>query len=275
MSLMPSAAEWSAFGISVGEEFHAGKQSRVFAAEMGDRKIVVKLTDPRFGDVAELRARVAVVESLAELHAAVVVPQRIDGELVQTIGDWWLTATPFVAGRRLDSSDTADSHRMGEALALLHDVLALLPACDLPVVSALASAGDDADRSGWQLVHGDFSDQNLITVSQELRILDFDDCGYGPPLYDVANSLYMVLFDSTVNDHLARYRSFRESFLGGYVDASERSVDDGEIEELITARVAALGRWLDDLAIAPVGIRTSSPAWKETLRAFVDSYANL
>ena len=36
----------------------------------------------------------------------------------------------------------------------------------------------------------------------EVRVFDFDECGVGPAEYDVANSLYLALFDLTVEHHL-------------------------------------------------------------------------
>jgi hypothetical protein len=41
------------------------------------------------------------------------------------------------------------------------------------------------------------------------------------------------------------------------------------IDEMIEIRIEALGRWLDDPSSAPIGIRTSSPEWLETLTSFV------
>ena len=41
---------------------------------------------------------------------------------------------------------------------------------------------------------------------------------------------------------------------------------------MIALRIDALGRWLDDLSTAPIGIRTSSPEWLETLTTFVKSH---
>jgi len=225
-------------------------------------------------DVAILSARMQAVETLGGELPAVVTPIRVAGDLIRPIGEWLMTATPFVAGDRLYISTPHAGRLMGQTLARLHEALAAMPVFEIPPVAALESDLPSTDqpsseRSGWQLLHGDFSDKNLIASPTGLRIFDFDDCGYGPIAYDLANSLYMVLFDSEVNDSRSRYETFRASFLDGY--GAVATVDVAAVDEMITIRIAALGRWLEDLPNAPIGIQTSSPEWLETLRSFVTS----
>ena len=91
--------------------------------------------------------------------------------------------------------------------------------------------------------------------------------------YDVANSLYMVLFDAEVNANHDRYLAFRSPFLDGYADATGEAVDLAVVDSLIDGRIAALGRWHDDPTSAPIGIRTSSPEWRKVLRGFVSAHS--
>ncbi len=267
---LPSANEWERLGLSDPLELHAGKQSRCFAAVLGGRNVVVKLTDRRLADTAILSARMQAVETLGGELPAVVVPIRVAGDLVRPIGEWLLTATPFIGGDRLDTSTPHAGRLMGETLARLHEALAAMPVFEIPPVAAVESDLPRSEQPGWQLLHGDFSDQNLIASPTGLHIFDFDDCGYGPIEYDLANSLYMVLFDSEVNDSPSRYETFRPSFLDGY--GAVATVDVAAVDEMIRLRIGALGGWLDDLPNAPIGIQTSSPEWLETLRSFVTSH---
>ena len=253
-------------------ELHAGKQSRVFDAVRGGRRAAIKLTDARFADQAVLGARMAAVEALATDHPAVVSPVRIDGALVQPIGGWLMTATPFVVGDRLEDDDPSDAARLGAALAALHGAMRLSDPSGVPAIAALDATGFERDRVGWQLLHGDFGTHNVIVTSDGLRLVDFDDCGYGPVEYDLANSLYMVHFDAEVNNRPERYDAFRPAFLAEYTDRSAVSVAEADVDAMIDIRIDALGRWLDDLSTAPIGIRTSSPEWLDTLRSFVDSH---
>ena len=240
----------------------------MFAATLDGRKVAVKLTDGRLADRTVLAERMLMAEALADEVEAVVAPVRIDGELVHAVGGWLATATPFVDGRQADVVVATDAQLLGRTLAGLHRGLARLRPLELPPVSALR-VDDDTDRSRWQLLHGDFSDQNVIVTSAGPRVFDFDDCGYGPVVYDLAQSLYMVRFDAHVDSNSDRYEAFRRPFLEGYAEAAGTAVDHAAVDSFIGARIAALGRWLDDLSTAPIGIRTSSPEWRKTLRAFV------
>lgn len=82
----------------------------------------------------------------------------------------------------------------------------------------------------------------------------------------------MVLFDAHVNSNSDRYGTFRSPFLDAYAAGAGTAVDHADVDSFIGARIAALGRWLDDLATAPIGIRTSSPEWRKPLGAFVLSH---
>jgi len=256
----------------VSGELYDGEQSRVFDVRLGSIRLAAKLTDRRVADRTLLETRATVAEHVGATHIEVVGPTPIDGSLVQPIGAWLMSATPYVGGARPSAADPGEVAALGEALARLHTALSDVPEFDLPPVAALAGTDRAVDRTGWQLLHGDFSTKNVLSTSRGLRIIDFDDCGYGPAEYDVANSLYMELFDATVNDRPERYAAFRPAFLSGYRSLSTRNVADAAIDEMIDARVAALDRWLDDLATAPIGIRFASPDWHATLADFVRSH---
>jgi Ser/Thr protein kinase RdoA (MazF antagonist) len=104
------------------------------------------------------------------------------------------------------------------------------------------------------------------------RVFDFDDCGYGPPAFDVANALLMVRFDDATSGRAAVCPTFEASFVAGYQAAADTPLDLEEVHDLVGLRVDALERWLDEPAQAPIGIRTASPEWHATLRAFVDDH---
>ena len=77
----------------------------------------------------------------------------------------------------------------------------------------------------------------------------------------------MVLFDA-----VAAPITFKESFVSEYADTACYTFDAGAIDGFIDRRVATLTAWLDDVDHAPIGIRTASPAWHSTLRAFVHEF---
>lgn len=271
----PGPDDWLGWDVEVIEELPAGRQSRVFAALLNGQRSAIKLTESHLADIPVLTSRMEAAEALGASHPGVVAPIRIAGDLVQPIGDWLMTATPLIVGERLDGSTPGDAERLGAALAHLHRAMRRLEEFEIPTIAALASTAPEEDRTGWQLLHGDFSTQNVIATPETLRIFDFDDCGYGPVEYDLANSLYMVLFDADVTGRPRHYEAFRAGFLSGYGDIARHRVADAALDAMIARRIDALGRWLDDLSTAPIGIRTSPPEWLETLASFVKSHRSV
>ncbi len=159
---------------------------------------------------------------------------------------------------------------MGRTLARLHRSLALMPPIDVGHVAALEVGTPLVAGSAPQLLHGDFSSSNLRHHDGKLSVFDFDDCGYGPIEFDVANTLYMELFDAVMTNRIDRYRTFRTWFVDAYVSESGIDIHDDTLDAMIAVRRDALGYWIEHLDQAPIGIRTSSPEWLEQLRGFVD-----
>lgn len=259
-------------------ELAGGHQSRVFetTADPDGRRMIVKVVDASLVDRGVHAARVETVAALARTGPHVCRPLPVNGQLVAEIdlgGDrrGLVTGTEHAGGRPVLAGRRDDARRMGETLATLHRSLRNLGPRDLPLVAPLRVVPDDLSGP-HQLLHGDFSAGNVRERDGLLRVFDFDDCGYGPASFDVANALYMVLFDDMTGDASAPYRPFEESFLSGYAAVAGDAPDDDELAHLIDLRVAALDAWLDDLVTAPIGIRTASPEWHGTLRSFVDEH---
>ncbi len=76
----------------------------------------------------------------------------------------------------------------------------------------LEKLGKTPDNYG--LVHADFLPDNIIVNDDGLTLLDFDDCGYGWHLYEMATGLFpqvrQPFFDDLVDAYLDGYRSERE-----------------------------------------------------------------
>jgi tRNA A-37 threonylcarbamoyl transferase component Bud32 len=273
---LPDDNAWASIGVVCGPELHGGHQSRVFAASRDGGQVVVKLTDSRLVDRAFER-RVEMTSLLAEIDDSVVGPIATKAGLFAELGAWLAVVSPMIVGETPDVCVEADVRRMAVTMASLHRSLGQLDSLDLPVVAALAAVegrskvGDVGRR---QLLHGDFSHANLLFSGRQARVFDFDDCGYGPIEFDVGNTLYMVLFDAAMSSEMKRYERFRAWFVDEYRAASGHDVPDELVEQSIGLRVRALGRWLDRPESAPIGIRTATPAWRDSLRAFVRSQAH-
>lgn len=269
---VPTEEEWVALGFHGVIELGGGWQSRVFAAEGAAGSLAVKVTQAHLVDRRVLERKATLVDDLARLDASVVAPVPVCGSLVYPFGEWLVTATSLIDGDRLAEPNAAQSELLGVSLAGLHRSMREVPAVDIPRVAALRS-----DAGHWrlsaesdQLLHGDFNTSNLILTSKGIRIFDFDDCGYGPIEFDVANSIYMVGFDSWAKEgSMATFRVFRSAFVDGYARSSDRTLEDALVDSLIDTRVVALRRWTANPSAAPIGIRNSPAEWIEILERFV------
>jgi Ser/Thr protein kinase RdoA (MazF antagonist) len=262
------------------EELGGGHQSRVFRVIGRDGvPAVAKVLDASTVDRVELETRLDVIAALADLDPRVCRPLPIGGQRVTALTSAdgqqrYVVGFEFAAGRAPDPARAADAQRMGTTLSHLHSAMNRVPASALPLVAALriGSPGGIPVAGAQQLLHGDFNASNLRQAGGVVRIFDLDDCGYGPPAFDVANALYLVLFDAFARGTMETYETFRPSFLAGYGGASGSSFPEESLDRFIDLRVHALGAWLDDLGHAPIGIRTASRSWQGTLRSFVAGY---
>lgn len=94
---------------------------------------------------------------------------------------------------------------------LTPDQLALLHQARDVTAAALDDFGKSADRYG--LVHGDMLPENLFYDGSELRLIDWDDTGFGWHLYDFATALFAHLgrptFDTALAAMVKGYRRHR------------------------------------------------------------------
>lgn len=76
----------------------------------------------------------------------------------------------------------------------------------------LESFGKTADRFG--LTHADFLPENLLIDGEDIRIIDFDDCGFGWYMMDIATALFFLQgqasYDSAYKGLTRGYRSCRD-----------------------------------------------------------------
>jgi Ser/Thr protein kinase RdoA (MazF antagonist) len=257
-------------------EIRGGHQSRVFEVARSGRRMVVKVHDASTVDRVTLNTRVETIAELAAIDDQVCGPAPLEGRLVTTLDgdDGWVglvTCYGYADGNAPNAASLADATLMGNSLARLHRSMRRIGQQALPLVAAL-----DTVQPEWaghvQLLHGDFNAGNVRIADGVTRIFDFDDCGYGPPTFDVANALYMVLFDDLTRLQPPVYRAFAEAFVSGYCGVTEQTLDTDDVSRFIDLRVTALQSWLDEPDTAPIGIRNSPPSWHATLRAFVSDY---
>lgn len=76
----------------------------------------------------------------------------------------------------------------------------------------LTEFGTGPDRFG--LIHADFMPENILSDGEEIRVIDFDDSGFGWFMYDIATSVFFHAdephFEAIVGALIEGYRSERE-----------------------------------------------------------------
>lgn len=267
-------SEFEKLGVKLKQELHGGYQSRVvLVTDHGGqgRDLVIKLIEASTIDRSQAIERLQVRDRVASYDDRVVPIVALMGNKLNRIGDCLAIASPRIDGRFLDVASRPDVERMGRALARLHQSLRLVQA-DLPMVAPLR-AGPPVEGllDGHQLIHGDFAASNqLLDADGRLWILDFDDCGYGPVEFELGNTLFMALFDTSpsLNQPSDEFRQFRRWFLGAYQADAEHSISELVVDLALQARSDALRYWLNHLDEAPLGIRNASDSWHRHLLAF-------
>ena len=124
----------------------------------------------------------------------------------------------------------------GACQLLSPDQVALLDQARDAIRLALENFGQAPDRYG--LTHGDFLPENLLREGDTVRIIDFDDCGFGWHVMDIATSLMFLLGQAQYEDAFA-------GFVGGYRTA--RALPDGHLEMLplfLLARAMTYVGWV-------------------------------
>ena len=89
------------------------------------------------------------------------------------------------------------------------------------------------------LIHADLHLGNALFDRGEVKLIDFDDCGIGHRLYDLAVALW-ELRDAP------DYPAFRDALLTGY--GARRSIDVTHLDDFIAARQVAFDLWYTGMA---------------------------
>jgi len=106
------------------------------------------------------------------------------------------------------------------------------------VAEQLAQLDKSPQRYG--LIHADFVPENLMTDGSSVRLIDFDDAGFGWHLFELATALYFIRTQ-------ACYPQAKQALIEGYREF--RALPDSELnylEALLTARGFSYLGWIRD-----------------------------
>ncbi|WP_414169192.1 phosphotransferase enzyme family protein [Streptoverticillium reticulum] len=144
-------------------------------------------------------------------HAATVPLQEFDRPV-------WEAETILLKGHAL--TDPAAQEQLGtEGTAALRKVAEL-------ITPALQEGGQD-DRGR---IHGDLHRENMIALSAGgIGVIDFDDCGTGHYLLDIATVLSSV--HRIAREEEGAYEEFARAFLAGYTEVRPLPTDSARLLE--------------------------------------------
>jgi Ser/Thr protein kinase RdoA (MazF antagonist) len=131
---------------------------------------------------------------------------------------------------------------------------------------ALARYGTGPDRFG--LIHGDLRLANLLVDEDRLRVIDFDDCGFGWFLYDFAAAVSFFEDAPTVPALMA-------AWVEGYRGEAPLSAEDlGALPALILLRRMLLLAWVASHPEAPTA-QAMGDAYTEGALVLADRFLTL
>ncbi|GII29909.1 phosphotransferase enzyme family protein [Planotetraspora mira] len=131
--------------------------------------------------------------------------------------------------------------------------------------AARDSLGGDPEVSG--LIHADLHQENYLFRQGEARAIDFDDCGYGPYVYDLAVTLGEL-------KRRPDYPGLRSALLYGYRSVRPLAAEHERlIDVFIALRAVQLMMWTVEHRDQPMFRKTwdaSATRTLEWLRTFLD-----
>lgn len=126
--------------------------------------------------------------------------------------------------------------RWQDGLGITPERIELFGKVSKVIKSRLERFGQDPNRFG--LIHADLRHANLLVKDGEVKVIDFDDSGFGWYLYDLAASLTFI-------EHRSYVPKLIESWLKGYREIRPLSEEEeNEIPTFIMMRRLQLIAWV-------------------------------
>ncbi len=273
-------------------------QNYVFEAYHNNNKIALRVSPEKHRGHEQIQTEIAVIYEIINVielpHQP--YPLKLNHHLVPISfehDNYFAVAFNFIDGSPLDHGNTADIKSAAAILARFHRAMSgKLKSIELPTLfqSAfydISYATHDhtyEELKAWKsrlqtssqcygFIHGDYNFSNIIKSVIYIYLVDFEDSCYGWYAYDIANTLYMELFDHRNDPSIHQFSKFYAHFLQSYLLAwPEAKVIIEDVPMFITYRVLMLESWLNGNPEAPNFIQTAETPWKKELIQFIDLY---
>ena len=186
------------------------------AGKSFERVAVADVPGPRQVDVFEWiegRQLGSVEQGLTSDPAWIAQTYGIVGELMARMHNQscsWEPPASFQRHSWCDEGLTGEAPLWGrfwELDALSWQQRALFQRLRQQIAQELCAYGKGADRFG--LIHADLVPENILVDADRLRIIDFDDAGFGWHMFDIATSLYFIRREGF-------YETARDALVNGY-----------------------------------------------------------
>ncbi|WP_170464447.1 phosphotransferase enzyme family protein [Ruegeria arenilitoris] len=114
----------------------------------------------------------------------------------------------------------------------------------------------------YGLIHADLVRENVIVDGDKIRLIDFDDSGYGFRLFDVATTLIK-------NREEPDFAQLRDALLEGY--RSERPINTDQLDLFMTLRATSYVGWISS-RLDEEGSSDRNTRFLETARELLTEY---
>jgi Ser/Thr protein kinase RdoA (MazF antagonist) len=107
------------------------------------------------------------------------------------------------------------------------------------MAGVMTQLGEGSDQVGP--IHADLHLDNALFWHGDVRVIDFDDCGFGFRLYDLAVALWELR-------QRGDYKQFRAALFDGYSQHRQLPAGLAHLYDFIAARDIAFGLWFTGMA---------------------------
>lgn len=254
--------------------FIAGRENQVYRVQTSSGDFALRIKRPGYRSEDELRSELLWLDAMDKAGLSVPRPKPdLDGQLLASVNGQFIDMVGWLSGEPLEHDLAPDMFRqLGAEMARLHlacdawdkpprfvrcnwnadGLLGASPvwgrfwenptldarACDRLKrfrEQAKAELKATAKTLDFGLIHADLLHENVLIDGPVLRLLDFDDGGFGFRLFDLATSLLRMI-------DAPNYTELKDAMIEGY--HSRRSLDTQHLDLFLALRAMTYVGWI-------------------------------